>query len=388
MAVDIRLPKAGDSITEAFIGQWQAKEGTWVDVDQNIVVIETEKAAFDVPAPVAGILTKILKKNGEKALVNEVIAQIEPAPRPANVAPAATAPNPAAAAAPAPASAKAGGHVMPAAAAAAAQSGIDASSLKGSGPGGRILKEDVQKHASSPAAAAGVREERRQPMSILRQTIARRLVEAQHNAALLTTFNECDVSAIKKAREQYQDAFSKKYGIKLGFMSFFVKAVVDALNLFPAIGARIDGTDLVYRNYCDIGVAIGSGRGLVVPILRSAERMSFSEIELAIADFAKRANEGRLSMEEMEGGTFTISNGGVYGSLLSTPIVNPPQSGVLGMHNIVDRAIVVNGEIVIRPMMYLALTYDHRVVDGREAVSFLKRIKDIVEDPTRLVLEI
>ncbi len=388
MAVDIRLPKAGDSITEAFIGQWQAKEGTWVDIDQNIVVIETEKAAFDVPAPVAGILTKILKKNGEKALVNEVIAQIEPAPRPANVAPAA-APKAAPAATPAPAAGgKTGGHVMPAAAAAAAQAGVDASSLKGSGPGGRILKEDVQRQASSPAAASGVREERRQPMSILRQTIARRLVEAQHNAALLTTFNECDVSAIKKAREQYQDAFSKKYGIKLGFMSFFVKAVVDALNLFPAIGARIDGTDLVYRNYCDIGVAIGSGRGLVVPILRSAERMSFSEIELAIADFAKRANEGRLSMEEMEGGTFTISNGGVYGSLLSTPIVNPPQSGVLGMHNIVDRAVVVNGEIVIRPMMYLALTYDHRVVDGREAVSFLKRIKDIVEDPTRLVLEI
>jgi len=281
---------------------------------------------------------------------------------------------------------------MPAAAAAAAAAGIDAAGVKGSGPGGRILKEDVQKSAAAtpakPAAASGVREERRQPMSILRQTIARRLVEAQHNAALLTTFNECDVSAIKKAREQYQDAFSKKHGIKLGFMSFFVKAVVDALNLFPAIGARIDGTDLVYRNFCDIGVAIGSGRGLVVPILRSAERMSFSDIELAIADFAKRANEGRLSIEEMEGGTFTISNGGVYGSLLSTPIVNPPQSGVLGMHNIVDRAVVVNGEIVIRPMMYLALTYDHRVVDGREAVSFLKRIKDVVEDPTRLILEI
>ncbi len=387
MPVDIRLPKAGDSITEAFIGQWQVKEGTWVDVDQNIVVIETEKAAFDVPAPVAGILSKILKKNGDKALVNEVIAQIDPAPRPANVAPAAT-PAPAAA----PASGKAGGFVMPAAAAAASAAGIDASGVKGSGPGGRILKEDVQKQAAStpskPGVASGVREERRQPMSILRQTIARRLVEAQHNAALLTTFNECDVSAIKKAREQYQDAFSKKHGIKLGFMSFFVKAVVDALNLFPAIGARIDGTDLVYRNFCDIGVAIGSGRGLVVPILRSAERMSFSDIELAIADFAKRANEGRLSIEEMEGGTFTISNGGVYGSLLSTPIVNPPQSGVLGMHNIVDRAVVVNGEIVIRPMMYLALTYDHRVVDGREAVSFLKRIKDVVEDPTRLILEI
>ncbi len=389
MAVDIRLPKAGDSITEAFIGQWQVKEGTWVDVDQNIVVIETEKAAFDVPAPVAGILTKILKKNGDKALVNEVIAQMEPAPRPAGVAPAPPAAAPAAAAP----TGKAGGYVMPAAAAAGAQAGVDPAGVKGTGPGGRVLKEDVQKAATSaPSKAAtalsGVREERRQPMSIMRQTIARRLVEAQHNAALLTTFNECDVTAIKKAREQYQDAFTKKYGIKLGFMSFFVKAVVDALNLFPSIGARIDGTDLIFRNYCDIGVAIGGGKGLVVPILRSAERMSFSEIELAIADFGKRANEGRLSMEEMDGGTFTISNGGVYGSLMSTPIVNPPQSGVLGMHNIVDRPIALNGEVVIRPMMYLALTYDHRVVDGREAVSFLKRIKDVVEDPTRLILDI
>ena len=278
MPVDIRLPKAGDSITEAFIGQWQVKEGTWVDVDQNIVVVETEKAAFDVPAPVAGIVTKIIKKNGDKALVNEVIAQMEPAPRPAGVAPA---PAPAA-----PPPAKTGGHVMPAAAAAGAQAGIDPSTVKGSGPSGRVLKEDVQKAAASTpakplASSGGAREERRQPMSILRQTIARRLVEAQTNAALLTTFNECDVSAVKKAREQYQDAFTKKYGIKLGFMSFFVKAVVDAMNLFPAIGARIEGTDLIFPNYCDIGVAIGGGKGLVVPILRNAERMSFSEIELA-----------------------------------------------------------------------------------------------------------
>ncbi len=385
MPVDIRLPKAGDSITEAFIGQWLVKEGTWVDVDQNIVVIETEKAAFDVPAPVAGIVSKILKKNGDKALVNEVIAQMEPAPRPAGVVPAPV---------PSAAPAKTGGHVMPAAAATAASAGIDPAGVKGTGPGGRVLKEDVQKTAAStPAKPAGpslggVREERRQPMSIMRQTIARRLVEAQSNAALLTTFNECDVSAIKKAREQYQDAFVKKHGIKLGFMSFFVKATVEALNQFPAIGARLEGTELVYPNYCDIGVAIGGGKGLVVPVLRSAERMSFSEIELAIADFGKRANEGRLSIEEMQGGTFTISNGGVYGSLLSTPIVNPPQSGVLGMHNIVDRPIALNGEVVIRPMMYLALTYDHRVVDGREAVSFLKRIKEVVEDPTRLILEI
>ena len=337
-----------------------------------------------MPAPVAGIVTKILKKNGDKALVNEVIAQMEPAPRPAGVAPAPipTAPP-----------AKTGGHVMPAAAAAAGAAGIDPAGVKGTGPGGRVLKEDVQKTAASTpakpiAASSGTREERRVDMSIIRQTIARRLLEAQHNAALLTTFNECDMSAIKRLREQNQDAFTKRHGIKLGFMSFFVKAVVDALTQYPAVGARIEANQLIFSNYCDIGVAIGGGKGLVVPILRSAERMSFSEIELAIADFGKRANEGRLSMEEMQGGTFTISNGGVYGSLLSTPIVNPPQSGVLGMHNIVDRPIALNGEVVIRPMMYLALTYDHRVVDGREAVSFLKRIKDVVEDPTRLILEI
>lgn len=225
-------------------------------------------------------------------------------------------------------------------------------------------------------------------MSPIRQTIAKRLVEAQQTAALLTTFNEADMSAIKRLRAEYQDAFVKKYGIKLGFMSFFVRAVVDALNEYPAVGATIEGKQLVYRNYCDIGVAIGGGKGLVVPIIRNAERMSFAEIELAIADFATRAKENRIGLEELEGGTFTISNGGVYGSLMSTPIVNPPQSGVLGMHAIQDRPVVVNGEIVVRPMMYLALTYDHRVVDGREAVSFLRRIKEGVEDPTRLVLEV
>ncbi len=279
--------------------------------------------------------------------------------------------------------------------------------MKGSGPGGRVLKEDAEKAAaalstkSAPAASTpakvapapvvaatpGTREERRVPMSPIRQTIARRLVQAQHTAALLTTFNEIDMSGIKKLREQYQDAFTKRNGVKLGFMSFFVKAVVDALNVYPQIGAQIEGTDLVYRNYCDIGIAIGAGKGLVVPVLRNAERMSFAEIELAIADFAKRAQDNKLGRDELEGGTFTISNGGVYGSLLSTPIVNPPQSGVLGMHATVDRPVAVNGQVVIRPMMYVALSYDHRVVDGREAVSFLKRIKDVIEDPTRMILE-
>ncbi len=228
----------------------------------------------------------------------------------------------------------------------------------------------------------------RVPMSPMRQTIARRLVQAQQSAALLTTFNECDMTAIKTLRSQYQDVFQARHGIKLGFMSFFVKAVVDGLNQFPQIGAEIEGNELVYRNYCDIGVAIGGGKGLVVPVLRNAERMSFAEIELAITDFANRAKQNKLSLEDLEGGTFTITNGGIYGSLLSTPIVNPPQSGVLGMHGIFDRPIALNGQVVIRPMMYLALTYDHRVVDGREAVSFLKRVKDVIEDPSRIILEV
>jgi 2-oxoglutarate dehydrogenase E2 component (dihydrolipoamide succinyltransferase) len=272
-----------------------------------------------------------------------------------------------------------------------AQRGLKPEDVPARGPGGRLLKEDVQRHATSTRpqeSAAGPREERRMRMSPLRQTIARRLVEAQQTAALLTTFNECDMSAVLALRKRYQEEFTKKYGIKLGFMSFFVRAVVDALNEIPQVGAQIEGDEFVHRNYCDIGIAIGSGKGLVVPVLRNAERMSFAEIELAIADLAERAQQNKIGLDELEGGTFTISNGGVYGSLLSTPIVNPPQSGVLGMHAIQERPIAVDGAIVIRPMMYLALTYDHRVVDGREAVTFLRRIKHVIEDPTRLFLEV
>jgi 2-oxoglutarate dehydrogenase E2 component (dihydrolipoamide succinyltransferase) len=406
--VELKVPSVGESITEVFIGEWYAAEGGWVDVDQNVVGLETEKATFDVPSPTQAILTKILKQAGQPATVGEVIAHLEPAPKPAGGASDGQSAAPAAAEAATPANSKGQPAVMPAAQRILAEAGLSAEDVKGTGKGGRILKEDAQRaatatpakatppakstvpaKASAPAAnlAAGAREERRVPMSPIRQTIARRLVQAQHNAALLTTFNEVDMSGVKKLREQYQDAFVKRNGIKLGFMSFFVKAIVDAINVFPQIGAEIDGTDLIYRNYCDIGIAIGAGKGLVVPVLRNAERLSFAEIELAIADFAKRANENKLGRDELEGGTFTISNGGVYGSLLSTPIVNPPQSGVLGMHAIVDRPMVVDGAIVIRPMMYLALTYDHRVVDGREAVSFLKRIKDVIEDPTRMILE-
>jgi 2-oxoglutarate dehydrogenase E2 component (dihydrolipoamide succinyltransferase) len=306
---------------------------------------------------------------------------------------------------------------MPAAAAALAENGLAASQVSATGPGGRLLKEDVQRHVAASATATatatapkptetkstavaapqkptiitrstGERSESRQPMSPIRKRIAQRLVEAQHNAALLTTFNEVDMSSIMTLRKQHQDAFTERYGIKLGFMSFFVKAAVDALQAFPAINAEIQGTEIVYHNYCDIGIAIGGGKGLVVPVLRNAERMGFAEVELAIADFAKRAQNGQLSPQELTGGTFTISNGGVYGSLLSTPIVNPPQSGVLGMHAIQDRPVAREGQVVIRPMMYVAMTYDHRIVDGREGVSFLKRIKDCIENPVRLLLDV
>lgn len=387
MAVEIRVPEVGESITEVFIGEWYAKQGQWVDVDQNIVGLETDKATFDVPAPEAGIIKEILIDAGESAEVGDVIAHLEPAPKPSGAGDSAPKSAPAKEAQPAASSGSSGsGHVMPAAARAAGQAGVDASKVAGSGPGGRILKEDVQQHLSGGGAAA--RSEERVRMSPMRQTIAKRLVEAQQNAALLTTFNECDVSEVKRLRAQYQDLFVKKYGIKLGFMSFFVKAVIAALNEFPQVAAQVDGDHLVYTNYQDVGIAIGAGKGLVVPILRNAERMSFAEIELQIAKFAQMAKENKITLDDLEGGTFTITNGGVYGSLLSTPIVNPPQSGVLGMHGIVDRPVARGGEVVIRPMMYLALTYDHRVVDGREAVSFLKRVCDLIEEPSRLILEI
>lgn len=404
--VDVQVPNVGESVTQVYIGKWFAPEGQWVDAETPIVMVESDKATFEVPSPAAGFVRKILKKEGETAAKFETIAQIEPASKPADGSGKAAPSGDGAA--------KANGEgdkiVMPAADRVLHEKGLKAEDVKGTGPGGRVLKEDVVAHKATPAsepkvsvpaaapragavpqvASVGPREERRVPMSPIRQTIARRLVEAQHNAALLTTFNEVDMSALMGLRKNYQDFFTKKYGIKIGYMSFFVKAVVDALNQFPQVGAQVsdDGRELIFRNYVDVGVAIGGGRGLVVPVLRNAERMSFAEIELAIADFAKRAQENRLGREELEGGTFTISNGGVYGSLLSTPIVNPPQSGVLGMHNIVERPIAVNGQVVVRPMMYVALTYDHRVIDGREAVSFLKRVKDVIEDPTRIILEV
>jgi len=408
MPLEIKVPAVGESINEVFIGEWYVKEGTWVDTDTNLVGLETDKATFDVPAPTAGVVTSISRQVGESAAIGDVLAVIEPGPQPAGAQSSSIQSDGAQGSSSTPASdkqdrsdvtqASTPGHVMPAAARAAAQNQIIPSTLTGTGPGGRILKEDIPEGASSkslvgagnqaPAQLRSGREERRVPMSPIRQTIARRLVEAQQNAALLTTFNEVDMSGVKALREQHQESFQKKYGIKLGFMSFFVKASIEALNQFPQVGAQIKGTDLIFRNYHDIGVAIGGGKGLVVPVLRNAERLSFAEVELAIAEFARRAKENKLGLEDLEGGTFTITNGGVYGSLLSTPIVNPPQSGVLGMHGIFDRPVAVNGQVVIRPMMYLALTYDHRVVDGREAVSFLRRIKETIENPVRLILEV
>lgn len=406
MTVEVKVPGFGESITTVVLVEWLKQVGDQVSVDEELVEVESDKATQKIPAPSAGAITKILKNAGDSADVGEVIALIDEsvvvaaAPAPAS-APSESEPAPSVAASTAPP------RVMPAAARVMAENGVSTSQVSPTGPGGRILKEDVQRAVAAPkpaepkpaaivpapprtiiAKATGERSEQRKPMSPIRKRIAQRLVEAQHTAALLTTFNEVDMSGIMNLRKQHQDSFVERYGIKLGFMSFFVKAAVDALQAFPAINAEIQGGEIVYHNYFDIGIAIGGGKGLVVPVLRNAERMGFAEIELAIGDFAKRAQNGQLSPQELTGGTFTISNGGVYGSLLSTPIVNPPQSGVLGMHAIQDRPVARDGQVVIRPMMYLALTYDHRIVDGREGVSFLKRIKDCIENPVRLLLDV
>jgi 2-oxoglutarate dehydrogenase E2 component (dihydrolipoamide succinyltransferase) len=425
MTVEVKVPGFGESVSSVVLVEWLKKVGDVVAVDDELVEVESDKATQKIHAPVAGAISKILKGPGDSADVGEVIALIDESVTAAS-APSASTPAPAASSGPAAstpgaatpqAAATESKRVMPAAAAALAENGLAASQVAASGPGGRLLKEDVQRHVASATAAvsapkaeakpaetkaiaaapqkpmiitksSGERSEQRQQMSPIRKRIAQRLVEAQHTAALLTTFNEVDMSSIMTLRKQHQDAFTERYGIKLGFMSFFVKAAVDALQAFPAINAEIQGTEIVYHNYCDIGIAIGGGKGLVVPVLRNAERMGFAEIELAISDFAKRAQNGQLSPQELTGGTFTISNGGVYGSLLSTPIVNPPQSGVLGMHAIQDRPVAREGQVVIRPMMYVAMTYDHRIVDGREGVSFLKRIKDCIENPVRLLLDV
>jgi len=416
MPIELKVPPVGESITEVQIGDWLKAEGESVSRDEIIVKIETDKVTVDLPAPTTGTITQIKAKKGSIAQVGEVIGYMEegagsaqprtpsapPPPAAAAPAPAAAAPAPAAAAPPAEAEQPKSvretmppqgfARVMPSARRALKERGLPADDVQATGPGGRLLKEDVMRHtpARSEGKPAVVSEklEEAVPMSPFRKKIAERLVQSQQTAALLTTFNEIDMTNAMALRKEYQDSFVEKYGIKLGFMSFFVKAAIDALKLVPAVNGEIRGTDIIYKNFYDIGVAVGGGKGLAVPVIRSADRLSFAEVEQTIADFGKRAKDNKLELSELMGGTFTISNGGIYGSLLSTPIVNPPQSGILGLHAIQDRPVALNGQVVIRPMMYIALTYDHRLIDGREAVTFLKRIKHCVEAPSRMLLEV
>ena len=407
MATEIRVPTLGESVSEATIGKWFKKPGEAVKADEPLVELETDKVTLEVNAPAAGVLGEIVAKEGETVGVNALLGSIAeggaaaaPAPK-AEVKPAAAAP---AAEAPKAAATKAADS-GPAVSRLAAESGVDPANVSASGKDGRVTKGDMLAAiatggAAAPAAAPapiavrapsapddGAREERVK-MTKLRQTIARRLKEAQSNAAMLTTFNEVDMSGVMALRNQYKDVFEKKHGVKLGFMGFFVKACVQALKEIPAVNAEIDGTDIIYKNYYHIGVAVGTEKGLVVPVVRDADELSIAGVEKKIGEFGRKARDGKLSIEEMQGGTFTISNGGVYGSLMSTPILNAPQSAILGMHKIQERPVVVNGKIEIRPMMYLAVSYDHRIIDGKEAVTFLVRIKEGLEDPARLVLDL
>ncbi|HKT84518.1 MAG TPA: 2-oxoglutarate dehydrogenase complex dihydrolipoyllysine-residue succinyltransferase [Novosphingobium sp.] len=412
MSTEVKVPTLGESVSEATIGQWLKQPGEAVSADEPIASLETDKVAIDVMAPHAGVLGQQLAKEGDTVTVGALIATIEDgtgaAPAPGKEAvTAAAAPAPAAtAAAPAPAAeeAPAGASVLsPAVRRAVLEYGIDPSAIKGTGKDGRITKDDVvaaaQAKAASPAPTVSVtarpelaegqgRNEERVKMTRLRQTIAKRLKSAQDTAALLTTFNDVDMSAVIEARNKYKDVFEKKHGIRLGFMSFFAKASVLALKDVPAANAYIEGDEIVYHDYVDISVAVSAPNGLVVPVVRDCDKLSFAQIEKSIADYGKKAKDGTLTMEDMKGGTFTISNGGVFGSLMSTPIINPPQSAVLGLHRIDERPVVRNGEIVIRPMMYIALSYDHRLIDGREAVTALKIIKEAIEDPTRLLIDL
>lgn len=424
MPLELTVPSVGESVTEVEVGDWLKQEGDPVRKDEAVVVLETDKATMELFAPDHGTLSRITKPKGSKVAVGDVVGLLEPGAAPAEssraksapaksapakspqraAAPATPAPKQAEAAAPAETS-----RVMPSAARILATHDVPATRATPTGPGGRVLKEDAERAvqspppdspsasptpaqpAAAPAAAPSAgegREEEVVPMSLIRRKIAERLLAAQNTMALLTTFNEVDMSAVIALRAQFQEQFQERYQIKLGFMSFFAKAVIEGLKEVPALNAEIRDQSIVYRNYFDLGIAIGGGRGLVVPVLRNAERLSFAETERAIADFGKRARENQLKPDELAGGTFTITNGGVYGSLLSTPLINAPQSGVLGMHAIQERPVGRDGQVVLRPMMYVALTYDHRVVDGREAVTFLRRVKDLVEQPARLLLEV
>ena len=403
MSTEVKVPTLGESVAEATIGEWLKQPGDAVALDEPIASLETDKVAVEVTAPVAGVMGNYLAQAGDNVAVGAVITTIEAgtgaAAAPAAAA-AAPAPVPAPAAAPAAASDDAA-VLSPAVRRAVLEHGIDPAQVKGTGKDGRLTKEDVLAAASAksaapaPAAAApasaapaGDRGEERVKMTRLRQTVAKRLKEAQNTAALLTTFNDCDMSAVMKARDSFRDSFEKKHGVRLGFMSFFAKAACLALKDFPAVNARIEGDEIVYHPYVDLSVAVSAPNGLVVPVVRDVQAMGFADIEKAIAAYGKKAKEGTLTMADMAGGTFTISNGGVFGGLMSTPIINPPQSAVLGLHRIEDRPVVRDGQIVVRPMMYLALSYDHRLIDGREAVTALKTIKEAIEDPTRLLIDL
>ena len=421
MTTDVKVPTLGESITEATLGAWLKQPGEAVKADEPIASLETDKVAVEVPSPADGVIGAHVVAEGDTVEVGALIATIEagdgaPAAKPAEAPPAAKA-------APAPAAAQdapreavkaseagygnhegdpQGGETVamsPSVRRAVAEHGIDAAGLTGTGPGGRLTREDVLKAAqakpaaipatATPApAASGERREERQRMTRLRQTVARRLKEAQNTAAMLTTFNDVDMTEVMAARSRYKDLFEKKHGVRLGFMGFFVKAACQALKDVPSVNASIEGEEIVYRDYSDISVAVSAPNGLVVPVIRDAQAMSVATVESTIGDFGKRAKAGTLKMEEMKGGTFTISNGGVFGSLMSTPIINPPQSAVLGLHRIEERPVVRNGQVVVRPMMYLALSYDHRLIDGREAVTFLVAIKNAIEDPTRLLIDL
>jgi 2-oxoglutarate dehydrogenase E2 component (dihydrolipoamide succinyltransferase) len=408
MATEIRVPVLGESVTEATVGRWFKRAGETVNADEPIVELETDKVTLEVNAPASGVLAEIVAKEGEAVSAGALLGQIgdaasaappkaEAKPVPPQAAPVSPAP------APAPAPATPSSLAMlapPAAAKIAADHGLDPAIVAGSGKRGQVLKRDILDYITRPPApapaapppppapASAEDREERVPMTRLRQTIARRLKDAQNTAAMLTTFNEADMTEVMALRARYKDAFEQKHGIKLGFMGLFVKACVGALREVPSVNAEIDGADIIYKNYYHLGVAVGTDKGLVVPVVRDCDRLDLAGIEKMIAELGKRARAGELKIEEMQGGTFTITNGGVYGSLMSTPILNVPQSGILGMHKIQERPVAVAGKIEVRPMMYLALTYDHRIVDGKEAVTFLVRVKEALEDPARLVLEV
>ncbi|MBN8951801.1 MULTISPECIES: 2-oxoglutarate dehydrogenase complex dihydrolipoyllysine-residue succinyltransferase [unclassified Rhizobium] len=412
MATEIRVPTLGESVSEATVGTWFKKVGDAIKADEPLLELETDKVTIEVPAPSAGTLSEIVAQAGETvglgALLGQISAGNGAAAAPAQAAAPAAAPAPAAAAPVAAPAVSAPASSMPPAPAAGkllAENNLSADQVEGSGKRGQVLKGDViaavAKAASAPAAVPAapvaaraptavedVSREERVKMTRLRQTIARRLKDAQNTAAMLTTYNEVDMKAVMDLRNKYKDVFEKKHGVKLGFMGFFTKAVTHALKELPAVNAEIDGTDIVYKNYCHIGMAVGTDKGLVVPVIRDADQMSIAEVEKELGRLAKAARDGTLSMADMQGGTFTITNGGVYGSLMSSPILNAPQSGILGMHKIQERPVAIGGQVVIRPMMYLALSYDHRMVDGKEAVTFLVRVKESLEDPERLVLDL